>query len=98
MIPTSDGHTWVEPRLVCEVRYKTCTDDGQLRHPVFLGMEDALDPDDVWHPEHADVPDDAPALEPIVADVAEARVVKVTRRDKVFWPDEGYTKGDLIEY
>ncbi|HEV8547412.1 MAG TPA: DNA ligase D, partial [Polyangiaceae bacterium] len=24
--------------------------------------------------------------------------VKVTNRDKVFWPDEGYTKGDLIEY
>jgi bifunctional non-homologous end joining protein LigD len=25
-------------------------------------------------------------------------VVKVTNLDKVFWPDEGYTKGDLIEY
>jgi bifunctional non-homologous end joining protein LigD len=24
--------------------------------------------------------------------------VKITNRDKVFWPDEGYTKGDLIEY
>src|SRR5262249_26471766 len=24
--------------------------------------------------------------------------VKVSNRDKVFWPDEGYTKGDLIEY
>jgi bifunctional non-homologous end joining protein LigD len=23
---------------------------------------------------------------------------KITNRDKVFWPDEGYTKGDLIEY
>jgi bifunctional non-homologous end joining protein LigD len=23
---------------------------------------------------------------------------KVTNRDKIFWPDEGYTKGDLIEY
>ena len=24
--------------------------------------------------------------------------VKVTNHDKVFWPDEGYTKGDLIEF
>jgi bifunctional non-homologous end joining protein LigD len=24
--------------------------------------------------------------------------VNVTNRDKIFWPDEGYTKGDLIEY
>ncbi|MBI2896128.1 MAG: DNA ligase [Deltaproteobacteria bacterium] len=23
---------------------------------------------------------------------------KLTRLDKVFWPDEGYTKGDLVEY
>ncbi len=26
------------------------------------------------------------------------RRVKVTNRSKVFWPDEGYTKGDLIDY
>src|SRR6185295_12854505 len=25
-------------------------------------------------------------------------VVKLTNLDKVFWPDEGYTKGDLIDY
>jgi bifunctional non-homologous end joining protein LigD len=24
--------------------------------------------------------------------------VNITRRNKVFWPDEGYTKGDLIDY
>jgi bifunctional non-homologous end joining protein LigD len=24
--------------------------------------------------------------------------VSVTNRDKVFWPDEGYTKGDLLDY
>lgn len=29
---------------------------------------------------------------------AALRQVKVTNRDKVFWPDEGYTKGDLFDY
>jgi bifunctional non-homologous end joining protein LigD len=29
---------WVEPRLVCQVRYTEWTTDGKLRHPVFLGL------------------------------------------------------------
>ena len=39
-VPTGADHTWVEPQLVCEVRYKQWTDAGQLRHPVFLRMRD----------------------------------------------------------
>jgi bifunctional non-homologous end joining protein LigD len=35
-VPRGRGHTWVEPRVVCEVRYLQRTDDGLLRHPVFL--------------------------------------------------------------
>src|SRR5690606_3419913 len=26
------------------------------------------------------------------------RTVKVTNRDKLFWSDDGYTKGDLVDY
>ena len=29
---------WVEPRLVCQVRFTAWTPDGHLRHPVFLGL------------------------------------------------------------
>jgi len=36
----------------------------------------------------------APAPPPVAA---KSRVA-VTNRDKVFWPDEGYTKGDLVSY
>jgi bifunctional non-homologous end joining protein LigD len=28
---------WIEPRLVCEVEFAEWTDDGSMRHPVFLG-------------------------------------------------------------
>jgi bifunctional non-homologous end joining protein LigD len=28
--------TWVEPRVVCEVRFLEQTDDGFLRHPGFV--------------------------------------------------------------
>ncbi|MDO8540986.1 MAG: non-homologous end-joining DNA ligase [Opitutaceae bacterium] len=30
--------TWVRPELVCQVRFTEWTEDGMLRHPVFLGL------------------------------------------------------------
>lgn len=30
--------TWVEPRVVCNIKYTEMTKDGILRHPVFLGL------------------------------------------------------------
>jgi len=32
--------TWVEPQLVCEVSLSEWTDEGSMRHPVFLRMRD----------------------------------------------------------
>jgi bifunctional non-homologous end joining protein LigD len=32
--------TWVEPRLVCEIRFAEWTRDGHLRQPVFLGLRE----------------------------------------------------------
>lgn len=31
---------WVKPVLVAQVRYSEVTDDGRLRHPVYLGLRD----------------------------------------------------------
>jgi bifunctional non-homologous end joining protein LigD len=30
--------TWVQPELVCNIRYTEITDDGSVRHPVFQGL------------------------------------------------------------
>ncbi|MGD8375761.1 MAG: DNA ligase D, partial [Acidobacteriota bacterium] len=91
-MPAGSGHTWVEPRQVCEVRYKEWTHEGQLRHPVFLRLRDDKAPEEC-------VRRDGPreVLEPVPVEDA-AREVAFTNRDKVFWPDDGYTKGDLIEF
>ena len=69
--------TWVEPRLVCEVRFAEWTHDGHLRAPSFQGLRD-----------------DKPAGEV----VREGGRVKLSNLDKVFWPDEGITKGDVVDY
>jgi bifunctional non-homologous end joining protein LigD len=36
--PRDRQNHWVRPELVCEVRFTAWTEDGQLRHPVFLGL------------------------------------------------------------
>ena len=41
--PLDDAQSvWVEPRLVCEVRFASWTKDGLLREPVFVRMRPDL--------------------------------------------------------
>jgi len=39
--------TWVRPELVAEVKLTEWTRDGVMRQPVFLGLQDDVDPRDV---------------------------------------------------
>jgi bifunctional non-homologous end joining protein LigD len=47
----SDNHCgwqrWVQPRLLSDVEYTEITPDGLVRHPTFMGLREAKDPDDV---------------------------------------------------
>lgn len=44
--PSGRGHTWIEPKLVCEVRFSDWTHDGGIRHPTFLGLRADKQPGD----------------------------------------------------
>ncbi|HYG21684.1 MAG TPA: non-homologous end-joining DNA ligase [Verrucomicrobiae bacterium] len=39
--------TWVEPKLVCQVRFAEWTRDGHLRQPAFVGLREDKNPRDV---------------------------------------------------
>jgi bifunctional non-homologous end joining protein LigD len=94
--PTGRRHHWVEPSLVCEVRFTEWTDEGGVRHPAFLGLRDDKRPEDCRREEDvtAGSPADVSDAPPPVSD----RVVTLTNPTKIFWPDEGYTKSDLVAY
>jgi bifunctional non-homologous end joining protein LigD len=94
--PRGAGHHWVEPRLVCQVEYAEVTDQGLLRQPVFQGLRDDKSPRDCQRPERGD-DELAPVPVPAAADAPE-RVVPFSNLEKVFWPEEQITKGDLIDY
>jgi len=93
--PAAEGSSWVEPRLVCEVRYKERTRDGMLRHPVFVRLRDDKPPAECELPPAAGAPERA--LPPRAPQPVERRVA-FSNLDKVFWPADGSTKGDLIAY
>jgi bifunctional non-homologous end joining protein LigD len=104
---------WVEPRLVCEVSFGDWTSDGQMRHPVFLGLREDKEAAMVHREEPAQVeaaeaeeeprstnspPPPAPDTRPNQQATVGGHVVALTNLRKVYWPEEGYTKGDLIDY
>ncbi len=93
--PAGSDHVWVEPRLACEVRYKERTAGGLLRQPVFLRLREDKPVEECVAPPAAE-----PAGEefPPLAAAGDERKVAFSNLDKIFWPKEGYTKGDLIEY
>ena len=37
-VPDAANTTWVEPKLVAEVKFTEWTEAGEMRHPVFLGL------------------------------------------------------------
>jgi bifunctional non-homologous end joining protein LigD len=77
---------WVEPELVCEVRFAEWTHDEHLRAPSFVGLREDKPAREVRREEPA-----APAA-------PRAGRVKLSNLDKVFWAEEGITKGDLLDY
>jgi bifunctional non-homologous end joining protein LigD len=93
------GMTWVKPELVAEVKFASWTQDNRLRAPVYLGLRQDVKPAEA-------VREDAgtSAAAELLADVKEAtrevdgRTLKFTNLKKVFYPDEGYTKRDVINY
>lgn len=48
-VPVNAAVTWVEPELVCNVKFSELTDDGIMRHPVFMGLRIDKEADEVDH-------------------------------------------------
>ncbi len=107
-VTTNTPAVWLEPDLVCNVKFTEWTKDGKMRHPVFLGLRNDKEAAEVVR--ETKEPPKARARSkksgagggPTRDDEHTLKVgrkqIKLTNQNKVYWPDEGITKGDLIEY
>jgi bifunctional non-homologous end joining protein LigD len=78
---------WVTPKLVADVEFAEWTHDNRLRAPRYKGLREDKAP--------ADVRKERPNATTIKRG---SRELRLTNLDKVFWPEEEITKGDLLEY
>lgn len=105
---TNTPVTWVKPELVCEIKYSEITEDGIFRHPVFMGVREDKEPEEVKDQE----------IQPKKSQTMKAKasskkaensekekeitlnrhIVKLTNQDKIYFPNDGITKGDVIDY
>ena len=106
-IPKGKSHHWVEPRLVCEVRFSDWTNDGGIRHPTFIALRSDKRPEECRReaiqtppeiPSHPSPPLRGRGQGEGGAAVVASKEVKLTNLKKMFWPADGYTKGDLVAY
>jgi bifunctional non-homologous end joining protein LigD len=101
---------WIKPELVANIKFLEWTGDGIMRSPVFMGLREDKDAAEVINEEtseNVDIPGESGTsgtasefseTEKEKTIVVSGKRVKCTNLTKVYWPGEGYTKADLIDY
>ncbi len=96
---------WVQPKLICEVKYSEITKSGLMRHPIYKGLRN--DKDIVELTTAGQVEE---GMKKKVSATSKSKgqaegalqiggvQVNLTNLDKIYWPDEGIRKYDLIDY
>ena len=87
-----DSH-WVTPSLVAQIKFMEWTQDGSMRHPVFLGLKIDKDAKKV-------ILENKKAKQEVSKNTLNVKSDKVsfTNLDKLFWPKLKLTKGDVVRY
>jgi bifunctional non-homologous end joining protein LigD len=94
MGPRSERTIWARPELVCECRYAELTREGKLRAPSFLGVVEG-------DPKRCTLPSERRKTDGHGLGLGHGQGnerPRITNRDKVFFPEDGITKGDLADY
>ena len=110
--PLTDPVQWVQPQVVCEVKYTERTKEGLLRHPSFKGLREDKAVEDInptiekkINPEVTEKYTVASVTKKLISSGTTSKIIHLdgikqtlTNLTKVYWPKEGITKGDLLNY
>ncbi|MDT0685099.1 DNA ligase D [Autumnicola psychrophila] len=102
---------WIKPELICEVQFTEWTKSGNMRHPVFKGLRNDKNVPEITGEKVVETPvEETPVLasdSPSGSASGSSKAghleiggieVPFTNLDKIYWPDSGFTKYDLIDY
>lgn len=100
---TNSPVTWIKPELVCEVKFSEWTKEGIMRQPIFQGLRIDKSAEEVKReiPQEKEKQKIKKNVLPNSGDkeiIIDGKKIMLTNLEKIYWPDDGYTKKDLIEY
>jgi bifunctional non-homologous end joining protein LigD len=90
--------TWVAPVLVCEIKFSEITKDGIYRHPVFVGLREDKEANDITEkPKTMKKKATTQKAGEEVITLNRHKVI-LTNQDKIYFPKEKISKGMVIDY
>jgi bifunctional non-homologous end joining protein LigD len=92
--------SWIKPKLVCNIKFSEWTQDEHMRHPVFMGLRDDKKVKEVVNESKDEkrMAKKEKETENEKTISVSGKKIKCTNLNKVYFPSEGYTKGDIINY
>lgn len=110
MVGQKGKPTWIKPQLICNVEFANWTQDKHLRVAVFMGLRDDKKQSEVMknNDQKADVKPASTKSKKASSNGKYAendtelringKLLKITNRNKVYFPESGITKGEIIDY
>jgi len=92
-VQTNAPVVWLKPKLVCEVKFSGWTQDQKLRHPIFLALRPDKSAARMKQENKIVTKEKTKKQDHLTSDK-----VIISNADKLFWPKEELTKGDVIQY
>lgn len=98
---------WLNPQLICEVNFTEWTKTGNMRHPVFKGIRNDKTLPEITGEKVVEEPTKQNEPAAISSGTGSSKAghleiggiqVPFTNLDKIYWPESGYRKFDLIDY
>lgn len=100
---------WIKPKLICQVKFTEWTNEGIMRHPVYLGLRIDKKTNEIMLPTKNKVsvkkikanPKTHEKQKKIKSEKDEKIgkvIVHLTNQEKLYFPKDKITKGDIVSY
>ena len=91
---------WLSPKLICEVKFSEWTVNGIMRHPIYKGLRTDKSPTEIKAQKQLNSPNHSTKRKKHDTNTLEVDGIPVSlsNLEKVYWPDSGLRKYDLIDY